>query len=291
MLKERAIFLSARLFFLALVAYSGALAVNSFIAMRLTPPALSPSPKEPLPQKSSTGQPLSHYAVIYTRDIFNSVKSLAQSGKVTSQTASTLPLRLWGTAVGSNAGAFAIIEDSSSHTQGLYREGDTISTEIKLAKVEWDRVILQRDGIEEALILPREPSFPAPVAPAASAVSSTSLSSAGGIRQISQDSYLVDLREVEYAVEHLNEIFTQTRAVPYFQGGVAQGFRLFAIKSGSVFDRMGLKNGDIVQRVNGVELTDPTTALSLLQDLQGQTRIQVDLVRSNQPTTLTYEVR
>jgi general secretion pathway protein C len=72
---------------------------------------------------------------------------------------------------------------------------------------------------------------------------------------------------------------------------VAQGFRLFAIKAGSVFDRMGLKNGDIVQRVNGVELTDPTTALSLLQDLQGQTRIQVDLVRNNQPTTLTYEVR
>lgn len=284
MLKERALFLSARLSLLALVAYFGALAVNSLIAMRFTPLVPSSSPKESLPQRSKAGQPLSHYAVIYTQDIFNSIKSPAQSGA--SQTTGTLPLRLWGTAVGSNAGAFAIIEDLSSRIQGIYREGDTITAEVRLAKVEWDRVILRRNGGEEILVLPREPSSPAPLAAPA-----VSPSSADGIRQVSQDSYLIDRREVEYAMGHLNEIFTQTRAVPYFRDGVAQGFRLFSIKSGSVFARMGLENGDIVQRVNGVELTDPTTALSLLQDLQGQTRIQVDLVRNNQPTTLTYGVR
>jgi general secretion pathway protein C len=288
MLKERALFLSARLFLLALVAYFGALTVNSIIAIRLTLPAPSPQPKEPVAQKSKARQPLSHYAVIYTQDIFNSVKSLAPNGETVSQTNGTLPLRLWGTAAGSNLGAFAIIENLSSRTQGLYKEGDTLTAEVKLAKVEWDRVILQRDGIEEALILPKESFSPVPATSTAPAVSTPS---ADGIRQVSQDSYLVNRQEVEYAMEHLNEIFTQARAVPYFQDGVAQGFRLFSIKSGGVFARMGLKNGDVVQRVNGVELTDPTTVLSLLQDLQGQTQIQVDLVRKNQPATLTYEVR
>jgi general secretion pathway protein C len=288
MLKEWVIFLSVRLFLLALVAYSGALVVNSLIAIRLTPPALSSYPKESLSQKSKARRPLSYYAVVYTRDIFNSVKSLAQNGKVSSQVNGTLPLRLWGTAAGNNVSAFAIIEDLSSHAQGLYREGDTITAEIKLAKVEWDRVILQRDGVEEALILPKESSS---VAPAAATAPSVSPLSPHGIRQVNQDSYLVDRREVEYAIGHPNKIFTQARAVPYFQDGAAQGFRLFAVKPKGVVARMGLKNGDVVQRVNGVELTDPSTALSLLQDLQGQPRIQVDLMRNSQPTTLTYEVR
>jgi general secretion pathway protein C len=288
MLKERALFLSARLFLLALVAYFGALAINSLIAMQLTSPVQSLYRKEPLRQKDKARQPLSHYAVIYTRDIFNSVKSLAQNEGVSSPTNGTLPLRLRGTAAGANGGAFAIIEDLSSRTQGLYQEGDTVTSEVKLVKVEWDRVIVQHHGIEQAFVLPKESSSSTPVTAAVPAAAS---SSAAGIHRVSQDSYLVDRREVEYAMEHLNEIFTQVRAVPYLQDGAAQGFRLFAIKSGSVFSRMGLKNGDIVQRVNGVELTDPTTALSLLQDLQGQAQIQLDLMRKDQPATLRYEVR
>ncbi|MEW6298400.1 MAG: type II secretion system protein GspC, partial [Thermodesulfobacteriota bacterium] len=73
--------------------------------------------------------------------------------------------------------------------------------------------------------------------------------------------------------------------------GVPQGFRLFSIKVDSLIDRLGFKNGDIVQRVNGVEVTDPSTAFTLLQDLQGHSQVRVDVLRNHQPVTLSYEIR
>jgi general secretion pathway protein C len=97
---------------------------------------------------------------------------------------------------------------------------------------------------------------------------------------------------VDHAVSHLSDLFTQVRAVPYTaQGGATQGFRLSAIKADSLIERIGLKNGDVVQRVNGVEITDPSTAFTLLQDMQGRSQIRVDVLRNQQPTTLSYEIR
>ena len=40
--------------------------------------------------------------------------------------------------------------------------------------------------------------------------------------------------------------FSRIRAVPHFEGGQSTGFRLFAIRQGSLFDKIGLKNGDIL---------------------------------------------
>ena len=46
----------------------------------------------------------------------------------------------------------------------------------------------------------------------------------------------------------MSQLFTQIRAVPHFEGGQSIGFRLFAIRRGSLFDKIGLKNGDIIHQ-------------------------------------------
>jgi len=46
-----------------------------------------------------------------------------------------------------------------------------------------------------------------------------------------------------------------------------------------------------VQRINGVELNDPAKAMTLFQDLQGQTRLSVDVLRGSETRTLSYEIR
>jgi len=58
-----------------------------------------------------------------------------------------------------------------------------------------------------------------------------------------------------------------------------------------MFEKIGLKNGDIVTRINGNELSDPARAMSLLQDLRNEGRITVDVNRNRQSTTLNYEIR
>ncbi len=49
---------------------------------------------------------------------------------------------------------------------------------------------------------------------------------------------------------------SQARGVPYFRNGKQIGIRLFALRTDSIFERMGIKNGDIILSINGTELTD-----------------------------------
>jgi general secretion pathway protein C len=92
-------------------------------------------------------------------------------------------------------------------------------------------------------------------------------------------------------MENLSDLFTQLRAVPNAENGKTNGFRVFAIKRGSLFQKIGLENNDVVQRVNGIELNDPARAMALFQELQGQARLSVDIVRGGDPRTLSYEIR
>jgi general secretion pathway protein C len=175
--------------------------------------------------------------------------------------------------------------------QGLYHEGDMVLPGVTLVEVRWDRVVVDRNGRRETLTLPVVPPSTGP-APMLVAVAPAPDGESEGIRQVAQDNFHIDRQEVTHAMNNLNELFSQARAVPYTSpDGEAQGFRLFSIKPQSLVDRIGLKNGDIVQRVNGVEIADPGTAFGLLQELQGYSQVRVDVLRNHQPVTLSYDIQ
>lgn len=289
----RLLFFTTRIALLTSLAYFCALSINSVIATKLALPPASLQTDNHLPSPPPPPKPsLSTYAIISTRDIFNSVKAATSSGDTTlATTANIANLKLLGTATGLEDRAFAIFEDQTTRGQLLYREGEAISPGVQLIQVGWDRVTIDREGQRETLILPRE-SSPSVPSPPVTPISTPTSDSKDGVRQVGPDTFHIDRREVDHAVSHLSDLFTQVRAVPYTsQGGTTQGFRLSAIKADSLIERIGLKNGDIVQRVNGVEITDPSTAFTLLQDMQGRSQIRVDVLRNHQATTLSYEIR
>ncbi len=111
------------------------------------------------------------------------------------------------------------------------------------------------------------------------------------IRRTADDKFVIDRRELEKTVANINQVFTQARAVPFFVDGKTVGFRVFAIKPGSVFEKIGLQNGDVIKSVNGVELTDPTKAISLFTELQNEGHIAVDLQAQQATKNLSYEIR
>ena len=284
----------ARILLLTGLAYFCALSVSAVVATKFAPPlAVSQRQEIAFSSTPQTKPPLSSYAIVYTRDIFNSTKApTATEGAALVATTSSANIRLLGTATSMQDRAFAIVENQTSRSQGLYREGDLVAPGIILVQVGWDRITIERDGKRETLMLPKD----APAAPGQSPVVPVSTpantSTQEGVRQVAQDSYAIDRREVDHAINNLSELFTQVRAVPYtLKEGVVQGFRLFQIKSGSLIDRIGLRNGDVIQRVNGVEISDPSTAFQLLQDLQGHPQVRVDVLRNQQPATLSYEIR
>ncbi len=274
----------SNLLLLSLIAYFGARIVSATIAARLERPVATVAPAAPPSQAAPPVLPASAYAVIYERDVFNAVKGHAPSAAGDDVKRTDLNVKLWGTAVLHDpAQSFAIIEDQAKKRQALYRVGDTILDSATLARVDWDKVVLDRDGEEEILEL-SSARGPSGAQAAASA-------SAERIRKTADNKFVIDRREVDKTLENLNQVYTQARAVPFFENGKTVGFRVFAIKPGSVFEKIGLQNGDIIRKVNGVEITDPTKALSLFTELQNEGHVALDLERNKQAKSFSYEIR
>jgi general secretion pathway protein C len=84
------------------------------------------------------------------------------------------------------------------------------------------------------------------------------------------------------------------RIVPAFRDGQAEGFKLYAIRPGSLAAALGLANGDTLLRLAGhslVERDGDTAAWIALRDARAGDTITLELVRRAAPVTLSYHLR
>src|SRR5205823_1808806 len=263
---------------LALVAYLAGVGVTTGLdtAVDDVPPAPAEAAAAVTPHLPGS---LADYALIAERDLFNPARGGGEGPR------SHAGLRLWGVGLQGRE-ARAVIEDSATHRQELYRVGDQVGG-ARIASIDWDRVTLEGDGGEEVLELAppaAAPSAETPAPPAAAPLDDR-------IRRTAENAFIVDRREVAGAVDNLSGLMTQLRAVAEVRDGRPAGFRLFQIRDDSLFARLGLRDGDVVQRVNGAEVAEPAALLGFLQRLKTEPRVALDIVRGATPRTLVYDLR
>jgi general secretion pathway protein C len=146
-------------------------------------------------------------------------------------------------------------------------------------------VLVRRGARRLKLVLERDRrGGPAPDPPAPAPARTT-------VRRTSEDAFIVDRRQLVGAVDNMSGLLTQLRAVPEVEDGHPIGFRLFEIADESVFRDLGLHDGDVVQRVNGMVLADPASLLGFLQQLRDEPRVALDIVRAGTARTLVYDLR
>lgn|GEM_PF-3061310 len=83
----------------------------------------------------------------------------------------------------------------------------------------------------------------------------------------------------------------QVRIVPAFKGGVSRGFKLFAVRQGSVIEALGFANGDTVLSINGLLLASPDQALEAYTRARGAKELKFAIERSGEPRTITWLVQ
>jgi len=137
---------------LALVAYLAGVGVTTGLdtAVDDVPPAPAEAAAAVTPHLPGS---LADYALIAERDLFNPARGGGEGPR------SHAGLRLWGVGLQGRE-ARAVIEDSATHRQELYRVGDQVGG-ARIASIDWDRVTLEGDGGEEVLEL-APPAAPAP---------------------------------------------------------------------------------------------------------------------------------
>lgn len=215
------------------------------------------------------------YNVIVEKNVFGPIGApQAAPTPIPVKPVTKIPLSLVGTFVSRGEAPSAIIEDQRKGLQDVFLINDVIFGEAKLVAVAKDSVEIERNGQRELLRMDSviEPSD-------------------GGSSATSGDDIVVNEGEVDAALGNLPLLLTQVRAVPYFKEGQPVGLRLFAIKPGSLFEKIQLKNGDILMSINGNSLGDFSQAMKLFERLKAERSLKVSLERNKELKEFRYQIR
>jgi type II secretion system protein C len=167
------------------------------------------------------------------------------------------PLKLFGITY-SNSGKinFAILGFNLGE-QKRYKENDLISNNITLKTIKSNFVIINRDGIRER-------------------VSFSEDSSLSIIKR-----KVVKLTKPSSSMKALSSLNKVMSFKPYFTNGRLEGYEISSGQEEEIFNRSGLKKGDILIAVNGLNFNDPSLAKEI-----SSSNVRLDLLRDRKALSL-----
>ncbi len=97
-------------------------------------------------------------------------------------------------------------------------------------------------------------------------------------------------KEIEYYLNNLDKILYSAKATPYFENGRMKGFKVSLIDKGSIIDKMGIMNGDIIYSVNGKELKGIEDILYFLNFFYTLKEIRLGILRNGKRVIFNYRI-
>lgn len=105
-----------------------------------------------------------------------------------------------------------------------------------------------------------------------------------GIRHLGGDNYVVQRQVVEYFTSDIAAIQSVVGVRWYHDsGGKVEGFQVGNIRCGSPLDQLGIRNGDVVIRVDGKQVRSLMAAMGALRAVRRSERVRIDLIRKGSP--------
>ncbi|BCG45853.1 General secretion pathway protein C [Citrifermentans bremense] len=242
------------------------------------------------------GQDLLAFAPILERGLFGKatqgkLSAILQPAAAPGQAAPLAPsvgdLTLLGTAVGSFRESFALVQKGTTREERVFRLGETVFSAGPLVSVKKDVVEILIDGKRVKILTPT-----AAAAAAAQPAAPVSSPPQGGLAAATgSGNYVVDQRALNAALDNIGQAMTDARLLPSMKDGKVEGFRASEVKPQGIFGTIGIRNGDVLLRMNDFPIDSPEKAIQSFASLKGQSRIKLDLIRDGQPTTFNYDIR
>ena len=187
---------------------------------------------------------------------------------------SSLPLVLTGIISADDPQNGLAILGQTAATAKVFAVGDNVPGGAKLHSVYSDRVVIDRGGILETLVLPRQVAPGGP--PPSAAVLNTESPVADRMRKLitEQPSLMADVM----------------RPQPVFANGKQTGYRVYPGRNRQAFVRLGLRPGDLVTAINGTPLDDPEHGQEIFRTLGSSPEAHVTVTRNGQQQDLVLNL-
>ena len=243
------------------------------------------------------------YTKIVERNIFGATEKVEvvpveEVGPIETLEETSLQLSLQGTIAGDSASARAIILDQRKRSQDIYRVGDSVQ-EAQIRQILRGKVILRHGEKDEILTMVEGKDSPQPAAKVNSrrrpgrqtrrpAQTAPLAESSGEIEEVTIP---IAKDVLQNSMNDLNDLMTQVRVRPYFRRGKPEGLIVSQIKSGSVFAKLGLMNGDIIANVNGKQMSSPEEAFQFYNSLKSGKAVSIEITRRGKKKMFTYDIQ
>lgn len=244
------------------------------------------APQTNLPFQQQTQ--LQGFALILEKALFGpatkgALTPVQQTSATTPPTVSQSDLSLLGTAIGSPRASFVLVRRNSSNEERVFKLGEKVFDLGTLTAIKKETAEV-RSGSQ--LITLRTPSAPAEPATPTQPPAGT-----GVTKPMAGGSGIIDQRALNAALDNIGQAMSDARLLPSVKEGKVEGFKVSEVKPQGVFAAVGLKNGDILVKINEFPIDSPEKAIQSFVTLKGQNRIKLDLIRDGAPTSLAYDIR
>ena len=187
-----------------------------------------------------------------------------------------LNLTLTGVAVRPTGGCALVIVQGQP--ESAYCAGEDLTPGVRLDAVERDRIVILRNGAREAVPLKDVDKGAGLIAAPPPPQPIVQPSATGG--------QVVDRRQLQQQLGK-PEFLSQALIVPNADGG----FLVRQIQPGSLYEKLGLRPGDVIRNVNGQALTSMEDVMRLYQQFGTAQRVLVEVQRQGRNETLYYDMR
>jgi type II secretion system protein C len=246
---------------------------------------------------------------ILERNLFNSEGLIGEEGKGDGEKISKtqLPLKVLGIIYGGNPfNGIAMVENTQMRNVNSFMVGDMLSPDAKVVEIQMDQIIIDNQGRKEFAPLedvelrrstrkggsPKKANAP------------ESLAGNGYATDAPPENYKEDGFErkgtnIELSSEYKNRllgadfasVLQDAKASPNIVDGVLKGWRMDRIRQGSFYEKSGIQNGDIVEEINGVVLSDAGQSIKVLQNARNESEIDIKLIRNGQKMNFSLKVK
>ena len=241
---------------------------------------------------------------VLKRNIFNATGEVPDQKELADNTAQeqalagkcnkpTLKLKVVGTIYLGGDNSIVSVREASYSQADTYRVGDELIgyEGVRIVAIEREQVVIDNGGSREcykikkpANIASRTAGYQPRKRPAQAQTSD------GGSRG---GAVVLDSAWVEAQLgPGFSQVLKSARLIPNKTDDEGiNGFKIFAIRKGTLFNKIGLRNGDIIQKVNDTSLEQAEQGFALYQTFQEDQEIVFNIMRKNKPQTISVVIK
>ena len=177
-----------------------------------------------------------------------------------------------------------MIEDLTKREQDLYRVNDKVQGGT-INEILRNKIILTVNEERQVLEVSEEAFTGKPISrrPSRAKSRKQSLASKNKIPDLPQDP-MEDIGAPPPAKKA-----TEFKSRAYFRDGEAAGVMVYGIRSNSTAKTLGLRNGDVVQAVDDVDIASPQDFESIADSIDGESDITLSVLRRGKPKEVVYD--